>query len=566
MEKQFTFIETLVSQIEKYRLVPVVVLEREEDALPLAEALKEGGLPIMEVTFRTEAAAGAIRKIVSQCPEVIVGAGTVLSVSQAEEAIKAGARFIVSPGLNPQVVAYCLDREIPVLPGCVTPGEIETALSLGLTAVKFFPAEPSGGVGMLKALSAPYRNVRFMPTGGITEENIGGYLALPSVIGCGGSWIVKEDLIRKGAFQTITQLTRSALQKICSKEETSLPGSLSFPERPIDFACLGEVMLRLSPMGNDRFDQGNCFERVIGGSELNVAAGIGAMGHRTAFLTKLPATPIGSMVKKTIRGCGVDDSFVVDDTSDEARLGLYYYERGPFPRKPTVCYDRRNSSVTTLLESEIDPSVYQRTKIFHVSGISLALGDDLRREIMKMVKKAKAEGAFITFDVNYRANLWSEEDAKKAVEEILPLVDGFFVSEETSRRLMGRKGSLKEILKAYAADYGLTFVATTRREAASAEYHHFSSLLYSSGDEAFYEELPYRNIRVIDRVGSGDAYLSGVLSALLEGKDFKQAVSFGNALAAIKCTVNGDMLLTSPQEVKMVIEEHRFGSQGEMNR
>ena len=195
-------------------VVPVVKIERSEDAVELGQALLTGGLPCAEITFRTAAAEESIRKISSNLPEVIVGAGTVLSVDQASLAVAAGARFVVSPGFNPKVVDWCLENEIPVTPGVATPTEIEMALDRGLKILKFFPAEAVGGVATLRAIAAPYGEVKFIPTGGITLENLADYLALPFVHCCGGSWLVKDSLISAGQFDRITQLTVEAVSVV----------------------------------------------------------------------------------------------------------------------------------------------------------------------------------------------------------------------------------------------------------------------------------------------------------------------------------------------------------------
>lgn len=192
-------------------LVPVVAIERAEDAVELGRALLAGGLPCAEITFRTAAAEQAIRNIASSLPEITLGAGTVLTADQAARAVSAGARFIVSPGFNQKVVGWCLNEGVPVTPGVATPTEIEMALERGLEILKFFPAEAMGGIGALKAIAAPYVGVKFMPTGGVNLDNLAGYLALPSVHCCGGSWLVKADLVSGGKFDEITRLTQEAM-------------------------------------------------------------------------------------------------------------------------------------------------------------------------------------------------------------------------------------------------------------------------------------------------------------------------------------------------------------------
>ncbi len=204
----------VLEEMQKIGIIPVVVLEEAEDAVPLAKALCEGGLPCAEVTFRTAAAEESIKRMSEAFPEMLVGAGTVLTTEQVDRAVSAGAGFIVSPGLNPKVVAYCIEKEIPVTPGCMTPSEIEQALELGMEAVKFFPAEPAGGLTMIKALAAPYTGLKFMPTGGIDAAKAPAYLADSRILACGGSWMVKADLIRNKDFETITELTREAAKLV----------------------------------------------------------------------------------------------------------------------------------------------------------------------------------------------------------------------------------------------------------------------------------------------------------------------------------------------------------------
>lgn len=172
----------------------------------------EGGLPCAEVTFRTAAAEESIRILSEKFPEMIVGAGTVLTIEQVDRAVKAGAKFIVSPGTNPKVVDYCVKNNIPITPGTCTPSNVETALEFGLDVVKFFPAEPSGGLNFIKAIAAPYVGVKFMPTGGINAKNVRDYLAYDRIIACGGSWMVTKDLIKAGDFEQIKKLTAEAAE------------------------------------------------------------------------------------------------------------------------------------------------------------------------------------------------------------------------------------------------------------------------------------------------------------------------------------------------------------------
>ena len=204
----------VLKQIGAYGVVPVVKIDNVEDALPLGKALIDGGLPLAEITFRTAAAEEAIRVMAKAYPEMLIGAGTVLTTEQVDKAVAAGAKFIVSPGLNPKIVSYCVSKNIPITPGCSNPSDIEAAIELGLDVVKFFPAEACGGLNAIKAMSAPYGGIKFMPTGGISEKNINEYLAFNKILACGGSWMVKDALIKEGKFDEITAMTKAAVQKV----------------------------------------------------------------------------------------------------------------------------------------------------------------------------------------------------------------------------------------------------------------------------------------------------------------------------------------------------------------
>ena len=203
---------TVLEKIQEIGIVPVVVLDDVKDAKPLAQALCDGGLPCAEVTFRTPAAEESTRIMSEEFPRMLVGAGTVLTTEQVDRAVAAGAKFIVSPGINPRIVKYCVEKGIPITPGCSSASDLEVALENGLEVVKFFPAEPAGGLNMIKALAAPYVGVKFMPTGGINATNVREYLAYDRILACGGSWMVKNDLIKAGDYAKITELVKEAVE------------------------------------------------------------------------------------------------------------------------------------------------------------------------------------------------------------------------------------------------------------------------------------------------------------------------------------------------------------------
>ncbi len=221
----------MIEQLSLAGLVPVIKVEDAADAAPLCKALSDGGLPVAEITFRSDAAEEAIRRVHAELPEVILGAGTVLTKEQADRAIAAGAAYIVSPGINAEIVRHCQERGVPIVPGCANPSDIEIALSLGLKTVKFFPAEALGGLKLIKAMAAPYGNVTFLPTGGINEQNLNEYLAFPKIVACGGSWMVPADAVAAKDWKRIETLTRSAVTAMLGLELKHVGVNSGSPEQ-----------------------------------------------------------------------------------------------------------------------------------------------------------------------------------------------------------------------------------------------------------------------------------------------------------------------------------------------
>lgn len=221
----------MIEKLSLAGIVPVIKVEDAADAVPLCKALADGGLPVAEITFRSDAAEEAIRRVHAELPEVILGAGTVLTREQVDRAVAAGATYIVSPGLNPDIVKYCAEKNVPIVPGTANPSDIEVALSLGLKTVKFFPAEPLGGLKLIKAMAAPYGSVTFLPTGGVNEQNLNEYLAFPKVVACGGSWMVPADAVAAKDWKRIENLTRSAVNKMLGLEVKHVGVNSGSPEQ-----------------------------------------------------------------------------------------------------------------------------------------------------------------------------------------------------------------------------------------------------------------------------------------------------------------------------------------------
>ena len=339
-------------------------------------------------------------------------------------------------------------------------------------------------------------------------------------------------------------------------------------KKEFDLLSLGELLLRLSPPDNERMTRGSSFGKQVGGAELNAITGAAMLGLRCGIISKLPANDLGTFIKNTVRQGGVSDDYLVYDDDKDARLGVYYYENGAYPRKPRIVYDRKYTSMTKIKVSDYDERMYSSTRCFHTSGITLALCPQVRETAIEMIKRFKAEGTIISFDVNFRGNLWTGAEAKKCIESILPYVDIFFCSEDTARLTFLKEGHARSIMKSFTEEYEISVVASTQRIVHSPKRHTFGSIIYCAKDGTYYEEAPYADIEVVDRIGSGDAYISGVLYGLLSHPDdYQRALEYGNAISALKNTIPGDLLSTDLKEIEGIIKEHKStGRIAEMDR
>ncbi|MBR5448866.1 MAG: bifunctional 4-hydroxy-2-oxoglutarate aldolase/2-dehydro-3-deoxy-phosphogluconate aldolase [Clostridia bacterium] len=312
---------SMTNELYSIGLIPVIKIDNAEDAVPLAKALIDGGLPAAEITFRTSCAAEAIKNITDAYPEMLVGAGTVLTCEQVDAAIAAGSKFLVSPGLNPKVTAYALSKGIPMLPGCSNPSDIEAALELGLKTVKFFPAEAAGGLKMLKAMAAPYGQLTFMPTGGINADNLLDYLKFNKIIACGGSFMVRDDLIRDKKWDEITALTRNAVKVMLGLEFVHIGINGESKDEAVKAAKLFELMFGMPVRETSKsVFAGECFEFMNG-------KGPGTHGHigiRTYFVDRAIAyfERLGFEFDK--------DSIVIDEKSGKPKFVYFKDEVAGF--------------------------------------------------------------------------------------------------------------------------------------------------------------------------------------------------------------------------------------------
>lgn len=334
-----------------------------------------------------------------------------------------------------------------------------------------------------------------------------------------------------------------------------------------DVVTLGELLLRLDSSDSEPLSRGMTLKKYAGGAELNVAAGVSALGLKTAVISRIPENPLGEFVRGQAVRLGVSDEGFILDHTPEARLGVYYSQSGVAPRKPTVIYDRAASSFTGIQADELPMELLDSARLFHTTGITLALGANVRETAASCMKRCKEQGVLVSFDVNYRETLWSEQSARKAIEEILPYVDILFVSEETSRRMFGKTGMLAEIQHSFCSEYGISAVLSTERKIISPSEQCFGSSAYNAKTEQVFREPPYEHIQVLDRIGSGDAFVAGALFSLLKYDSLAEAIRIGNAMAAVKSTVHGDLPETGLTQIQKITDIHNATDvQSEMNR
>lgn len=329
----------------------------------------------------------------------------------------------------------------------------------------------------------------------------------------------------------------------------------------LDLITMGEIMLRLISVNQERIARGSLFQKEAGCAELNVAAAASFLGLNTALISKIPENEIGFFVRNSVRSFGVSDRYLLADERPDARLGVYYCENGAYPRKPKVVYDRKNSSIHSFKVSELPEQIFTETRCFHTSGIMLALSEHVRACTRELIKRFRASGALISFDVNYRANLWSGEEAAFHIRETLPYVDYLFCSADTARLTFHKEGDRKLVLQSFTEEFpNLKAVICPERTVHSPKLHSFSSSIYESEQDRFIQSEPYRQIDIIDRIGSGDAFVAGVLYGLLTDRsDLKRALRYGDAMCAVKCTIPYDIAVTGKKEIDALIAEHLSG-------
>lgn len=553
-----------VEQIADTGILPVVAVPDLKAAVPLARALVKGGMSAVEVTLRTPCALEAVAAIRKAFPALVIGAGTVLRVEQIGLAKKAGADFLVSPGFDADIVRAAQDAGIPIVPGVTSPTEVTAAVKMGLRVLKFFPSEANGGLAALALLHGPFPDVSFIPTGGMTMQNIGAYLAKDFVAACGGSYMAKSADVKGGAWEKIAAVCSRCVEIARQARGASRPPAVR-PFRMKRMTCMagfGDFLLRLSPPGYRRFSQAPAFETYYTGAEANVCASLAVMGMRTRFVTRVPENPIAETGLGELRRLGVDVSGVVRGGE---RLGLYYVEKGASQRPSKVVYDRMHSGVTTATRRDFDwPRLLKGASHFHFTGITPALGGELPAIVADACRVAKEKGLAVSCDLNYRKNLWSPAEAKKVMTALLPSVDYLIANEEDAEKALGiraagsdvvggrlsRDGYVDVARRLVAAFPGVKAVAITLRRSVSASDNVWGAMLYADGAAFFSRDY---NVHIVDRVGGGDSFAAGLLYGLGNGYGSQETVEFAAAASCLKHSIELDVNLSTVDEVRRLM-------------
>lgn len=553
----------VLDRIAECGILPVIKIEELSKAVPLAEALRKGGINAIEVTARNAIAFDAIREIKAAFPDMAVGAGTIRSTELVDQALSAGADYCVMPGFSREIVSYCLKMGLPCVPGTTSPTEIEEASALGLSVLKFFPAEANGGAAALKLLNGPYPGIRWVPTGGVGFNNIDRYLSLKCVAACGGSYMAKSDVIKNGDWEKITEECRKAVRIADQARGKSAPfcdravyaGKKAEGDKIVGF---GDMLVSLNPEGYRRFLQTDAFRVNYTGAEANVLASLSIFGLRTEFVTRLPDNPIASAAVANLRKVNMGTEKIVYGGE---RIGVIYTERGASQRPSKVVYDRKFTSIATAQPSDFDwDKIFEGAGWFHFTGITAALSDSTAACCLEACRKAKEKGITISCDLNYRKNLWSEQKARSVMEELVSYVDVLIANEEDADKVLGirsadtdvetgklnREGYV-DVARQICDKFGVKKVGITLRRSLSASDNAWSAMLFD-GKEAFFSR-EYM-VHIVNRVGGGDSFTAGLIYSLVNDYDPQKAIEFAAAASCLKHSIEEDFNLVSVTEVE----------------
>jgi 2-dehydro-3-deoxygluconokinase len=509
-------------------------------------------------------------------PDALVLAGTVMTPEQAGAAIEAGAASIVSADYIPRVVDICVKHDVMCIPGGLSDAgkqlvQKSEAYGCALDTLKkkypyqwiykLFPAVVGtrSNAEIARAWQGPYKGLTVVYTGGVTTYNLRELVRHdPDGIFCGSAMTRSVDdpaAMRKEVEEWVNIVTGRE-----EKKETIKKSSIKKNKAPKKIVTFGEIMLRLSPPDHQRFVQAGTYDTTFGGAEANVATALANYGLDSCFVTALPDHEIGQVAVNLLRSFGVDTRYILRQGK---RVGIYFLEHGASQRPSKVIYDRAGSSISEIRTGQIDwETVFRDASWFHWSGITPALSDSTAEVVEEALRTAKKIGLTISVDLNYRKKLWSREKAQSMMSRLMPMVDICIGNEEDAECMFGitacgtdvESGQLdirgyEEVARQMVKRFGFKKAALTLRESLNASENGWSACLYNGKE--FLHSKKY-NIHIVDRVGGGDSFSSGLIYALMTGKTDRDALEFGAAASCLKQTIPGDFNLVSVQEVEQL--------------
>ncbi|MGD2294346.1 MAG: KHG/KDPG aldolase/sugar kinase fusion protein [Candidatus Aminicenantes bacterium] len=567
--------EKIFTELKKSRLIALLSPKSAEECVKAYEIFSPEGI-FLEIALRTESGLDGIAAVISAHPEALILAGTVLTDDLAESAIKAGAAGVVSADYIPDVVDVCVQHDVMCVPGGLSDAGkqlVHKASAYGCSleelkerypyqwVYKLFPAF-SGGlshVELARAWRGPFKDLTVIYTGGLTLETLEKAVPKdPQGIFCASALTKSIDdekeivlQIRKWKEGLKPRSSPPEIEKTRVKQEGE-------PAKAVTF---GEMLMRLSPPPGIQLAQARNFDAHFGGAEANVAVGLAQFGLKTFYVTVLPKNELGENACRTLKSFGVDTRFVLRQGK---KLGIYYLEHGAGPRPSKVVYDRAHSSISEIQPEDLDwELILDKAVWFHWTGITPALGDSVVVTLREGLETAKKKGITVSCDLNFRKKLWTEDRAREVMTDLVSFVDVLFGNEEDPMRVFGIRpgksdveaakldlGGYKELAEMLAQRFSLQKVALTLRESVSASENYWSACLFNGG--SFLRSRRY-HVFVVDRVGAGDAFASGVIAGLIKGKSDQQALEFGVAAACLKHSVRGDFNPVRSEEVERMV-------------
>ena len=584
MQSQFP--QEMLDRIERAGVIAVLVIDDAAHALPVAKALLEGGVDAIELTLRTPAAIESLKTVRRQVPQMLTGIGTAITTEQVERIVDAGAAFGVAPGLNRSVVQKAQALSLPFAPGIMTPSEIEAAVELGCRELKFFPAEPSGGIKLLTSMRAPYAHLglRFVPLGGVNAANLADYIADPR--DPGGRRLVDRNAqadSSRGLGHHQEQRGRSAANR------RSRSGGRQVKDMS-RFTTFGEIMARCATPGFLRFAQAlpGQLDITFAGAEANVAASLAMLGVDVAFVTALPNNALADACLNSLNRVGVDTSQIL--RSDAGRLGLYFLETGANQRPSRITYDRDYSTISLTSADAYDwDAAFDGGKWFHVTGITPAISQVAAEATIRAVCLAREKQLTVSCDLNFRSKLWrwdssvsQRELAGHVMREILPHVDVLIANEADCADVLDIRAGhsdlhaghvdveaypdvARQLVEQFA---NIRLVATTLRESISASHNNWGAMLFDAETNAAHfaprrdgEYRPYEIRNIVDRVGGGDAFAAGLMFAL-DSDDYASphsALEFAVAASCLAHSITGDFNFSAREEIDALVAGSESG-------